>query len=107
VAVLANIFALGFVEDVANVGAREAAGLHERDEIFDEFLEEDIVLPECVVGIDEQGVAAHVFAKPFPFARAPVSLPVRARFRRFLRRQREAWSSCARLAYAKAHGVSS
>src|SRR6202022_786555 len=61
VAILANIFALGFVEDVADVRACEPAGLDKSDEIFDELLEEDIVLPERVVGVDEQGVAAHVF----------------------------------------------
>src|ERR1700733_342777 len=59
VAVLANVFALGFVEDVADVGARVAAGLDEGDEIFDQFFEEDVVFPEGVVGVDEKGVSAH------------------------------------------------
>src|SRR5262249_45478443 len=58
VAILPDIFALGFVENVANVGARESVGLDERDEIFDQVLEEDIVLPERVVGVDEQRVAS-------------------------------------------------
>jgi len=52
VAVLANIFSLRFVENVANVGARVAARLDERDEVFDELFEEDIVLPESVVSVD-------------------------------------------------------
>src|SRR5262249_54450722 len=59
VAILPDILALGFVEDVANVGARESIRLNERDEILDQILEEDIVLPERVVGVDEQSVAAH------------------------------------------------
>jgi hypothetical protein len=62
VAVLANVFALRFVQDVADVCAREAAGLDKSDEILDELLKEDIVLPECIVGIDEQGLAAHAFS---------------------------------------------
>ena len=59
VAVLANIFALGFVEDVADVGARVAARFDEGDEIFDQIFEEDVVFPERVVGVDEKGVSAH------------------------------------------------
>jgi hypothetical protein len=59
VAVLANVLALGFVENVADVGARVAARLDEGDEVFDELFEEDIVLPERVVGVDHQGVASH------------------------------------------------
>ncbi len=59
IAVLANIFALGFVEDVADVGACVAAGFDEGDEIFDQLFEEDVVFPEGVVGVDEKGVSAH------------------------------------------------
>src|SRR6266481_5680455 len=35
------------------------------------------------------------FAKPFPFARASVSVPAPARLGRCLRPRRDAWSSCA------------
>ena len=59
IAVLADIFALGFVEDVPDVCAGVAARLDERDEIFDQLFEEDIVFPEGVVGVDEKGVSAH------------------------------------------------
>ena len=59
IAVLANVFALGFVEDVADVCARVAARFNEGDEIFDQIFEEDVVFPERVVGVDEKGVSAH------------------------------------------------
>ncbi len=59
VAVLADIFAFGFVEDVANVSAGETAGFDESDEVLDEVLEENIVFPERVVGVDEESVASH------------------------------------------------
>ena len=59
VAILADIFAFGFVEDVANIGAGESIGFDESDEVLDEVLEENIVFPEGVVGVDEESVAAH------------------------------------------------
>ncbi len=59
VAVLADIFAFGFVEDVADVGAGETARFDESDEVLDEVLEENIVFPERVVGVDEESVASH------------------------------------------------
>src|SRR5258708_3914463 len=59
VAVLADIFAFGFVEDVANVGAGETARFDESDEVLDEVLEENIVFPEGVVGVDEESIASH------------------------------------------------
>jgi len=59
VTVLANVFAFGLVEDVTDVGASVAARLGEGDEVFDQFFEEDVVLPEGVVGVDHQGVASH------------------------------------------------
>jgi hypothetical protein len=59
VAILPDIFALGFVEDVANVGARETAGFDEGDEILDQFFEEDVVFPERIVGVNEKGIASH------------------------------------------------
>src|SRR5215471_13606609 len=59
IAVLANILPLGLVQDVAYVGARVAARLHQGYEVFDKLLEEDVVLPERIVGVDHQGVASH------------------------------------------------
>jgi hypothetical protein len=59
ISVLADIFAFGFVEDVPDVRARVAARFDERDEIFDQVFEEDVVFPEGVVGVDEKGVSAH------------------------------------------------
>ena len=52
ITILADVFALGFVEDVADIGAREAAGLDESNEVFDQVLEEDVVLPERVIAED-------------------------------------------------------
>ena len=59
VTILANIFAFGFIEDVANVGSRVAARFDQGDEVFDQFFEENIVLPQGIVGVDHQGVASH------------------------------------------------
>ena len=64
VAVLTNIFAFGFVEDVPDVSASVAARFDESNEIFDEFFEEDIVFPQSVVGVDHQGVASHLAVYP-------------------------------------------
>ncbi len=64
VAVLTDIFAFGFVEDVANVGAGVAAGFDQSDEIFDELFKEDVIFPEGVVGVDHQGVASHLAVCP-------------------------------------------
>jgi hypothetical protein len=56
---LADIFALGLVENVAHVRAGVAARFHKADEILDELLEEYVVFPECVVGVDQECVASH------------------------------------------------
>ena len=52
IAILANILALRFVEDVADVGARVPAGLDQANEILDELFEKDVVFPQGVVGVD-------------------------------------------------------
>jgi len=56
---LANVFALGFVEDVADVSAGKTVRLDESYEVFDQILEEDVVLPERIVGVNEEGIASH------------------------------------------------
>ncbi len=64
VTILADILAFGFVEDVANVSTGIAAGFDKGDEVFDELFEENIVLPQGVVGVDHQGVASHLAVYP-------------------------------------------
>ena len=74
VAILAYVLALGFVEDVANVGSREAARLDESNEIFDQFFEEDVVFPEGIIRINEKGIASHgrsYFSRSFLQGRKP------------------------------------
>jgi len=56
---LANVFSLGFVEYVANVSAGKTVWLDESYEVFDQIFEEDIVLPERIVGVNEEGIASH------------------------------------------------
>ena len=54
IAILANILALGFVKNVTDVLPCVADRLHQRNEILDQLLEENIVFPERVVGVDEK-----------------------------------------------------
>ena len=63
VAVLADIAALGFVQDVAGVFALIAEGLEQRQKFLDGLLEENIVFPERVVGIDQDGFSRHDFGR--------------------------------------------
>ena len=63
VAVLADVAALGFVEDVAGVFARIAEGLEQREKFLDGLLEENIVFPERVVGIDQNCFSRHGFGR--------------------------------------------
>lgn len=59
ITVLANVFALCLVEDVANVSAREAVRLDEGNEVFDQVFEEDVVFPKGIVGVNQKRIAAH------------------------------------------------
>src|SRR6201993_1483142 len=59
VAVLADVFALGFVQDMQDCGPAITAGLDETDEILDQVLEENIVFPEGVVGVNQKRFAFH------------------------------------------------
>src|SRR6266853_466545 len=47
--------------DEAGVSAGETAERDECDEVLDEVLEENIVFPEGVVGVDEESIASHYF----------------------------------------------
>jgi hypothetical protein len=62
--VLANIAALSFIEDVANVFPRVAKMFELSDEVLDRFLEENVVFPERVVCIDEERVSRHPASSP-------------------------------------------
>ena len=64
VSVLSDVAALGFVQDVANVLAGVAQVFELGDEILDGLLEEDIIFPERVIGVDEKGVACHAWNLP-------------------------------------------
>src|SRR6266403_4913 len=78
IAVLADILALGFVQNVANIGARVPAGFHDADEILDQLLKKYVVFPERVVRINQQGMASHLnlllldFAWPGVIRAAPL-----------------------------------
>ena len=75
VAILPDIFALGFVQNVADVGASIAARLGKGNEIFDQFFEENIVFPERVVRIDHQCVASHLVRYPIKMFRGLIRNP--------------------------------
>ena len=53
IAVLPDILALRFIQDVANVSAGIAVRLDDADEILDQLLEEDVVFPERVVRVNQ------------------------------------------------------
>ncbi len=59
IAVLPDIFAFRFIQDVANVSAGIAIRLDDADEILDQLLEEYVVFPERVVRINQQCMASH------------------------------------------------
>ena len=60
VAVLADVFALHVVEHFAHLVGRVLVMVQEGDEVGDGALEVDVVLPERVVGVDEQVLAGRV-----------------------------------------------
>src|SRR5262249_15238403 len=82
VAILANILSFGFVQNMANVLARVANALRQRDEVLNQFLEEDVVFPECVVGVDQQCVASHR-REGLPALAGFISLPASAHLPRW------------------------
>src|SRR5712692_2289082 len=59
VAVLPDVASLSLVQDVAGVVPGIAERLDQGNEILDRFLEEDVVLPEGVISVDQQGLARH------------------------------------------------
>ena len=63
VAVLADIAALGFVQDVAGVFAGIAEGFEQGEKFLDGLLEVNIVFPERIVGIDQNGFSGHDFGR--------------------------------------------
>src|SRR6266849_5745187 len=73
IAVLPDIFAFRFIQDVANVSAGIAVRLDDADEILNQLLEEYVVLPQRVVGINQQCMTSHRMWRLAAFARG--SLP--------------------------------
>src|ERR1700746_3827350 len=64
VAVLADVAAFSFIEDVANVFPRIAKMFELRDEMLDRLLEKNIVFPECVVRVNQDRVSGHPAISP-------------------------------------------
>jgi hypothetical protein len=56
VSVLHDAFALDIIEHLADLLRRELVVVKERNETGDRALEVDVVLPEGVVGVDEEGL---------------------------------------------------
>ncbi len=63
VAMLPDIAALGFVEDVAGIFSRIPEGFEQGQKFLDGLLEVNVVLPERVVGIDQNGFSGHDFRR--------------------------------------------
>jgi hypothetical protein len=61
VSVLHNAFALDVVEDFADLFGLELVMIEEFDEARDGALKVDVVLPECVVGVDEESLGQNSF----------------------------------------------
>ena len=66
VTVLADIAALGFIEDVAYVFARIAKMFELGNEVLDGLLEKNIVFPERVVRVNQERVSRHPAVSPIP-----------------------------------------
>jgi hypothetical protein len=62
--VLADIAALGFIENVAYVFARVAKMFELRNKVLDRLLEENIVFPERVVRVDQERISRHPAISP-------------------------------------------
>ena len=61
VAVFHDAFALHVVEHFAHLLGRELVVIQKRDKARDRALEVDVVLPERVVGVDEEGLGRQAF----------------------------------------------
>ena len=59
VAVLADVEALGFIEDVPGIAARIAKRLDEREEALDSAFEVDVVFPERIFRANEKRHSRH------------------------------------------------
>jgi hypothetical protein len=59
VAVSHDAFALDIVEHGAHLFGRKLVMIEKRDEAGDGALEVDVVLPQRVVGVDEEGLERH------------------------------------------------
>ena len=62
VSVLHDAFALHIVEHFAHLLGRELVMIEKRDKARDGALEVDVVLPERVVGVDEEGLGKQAFS---------------------------------------------
>ena len=64
IAILPNIFAFRFVQNVTDVRPRVATRFGEGNKIFNQLFEENIILPKRVVGVDHQRIASHRILYP-------------------------------------------
>src|SRR3984957_18861622 len=64
ITVLADVAALGFIEDVAYVFARIAKMFELGNEVLDGLLEKNVVFPERVVRINQKRVSRHPAVSP-------------------------------------------
>src|SRR5713226_3949968 len=83
IAVLPDILAFRFIEDVANVSAGIAIRLDDADEILDQLLEKNIVFPERVVRVNQQCMSSHRIWRSAAFSPrtvSPASFPQRPQF---------------------------
>ncbi len=62
VSMLHDALALDVVEHFAYLLGREFVMIQERNEEGDGALEVDVVFPECVVGVDEEGLGRQAFS---------------------------------------------
>src|SRR6267154_472123 len=83
---LADILALGFIEDVANVRAGVTVRFDDTDEILDQLFEEYVVFPQRVVRINQQCVASHRELSASVTPLGSLSLAAPTHLRRWLRR---------------------
>src|SRR5271163_1162817 len=64
IAVLPDVSPLSFVQNMANVFAGVAEVFELADEVLNRLLEENIIFPERVIGVDQQRVSGHSTSSP-------------------------------------------
>src|ERR1700716_2104599 len=86
IAILPDILAFRFIEDVANVSAGISIRLDDADKILDQLLEEYVVFPARVVRVNQQCVASHGDLSVLVSPLGSISLAVSVHLRRWQQR---------------------